>query len=172
MARRRAATRWPCVSDRVLFAITQVTSHRGFGKRVWMSARIACCQIAPNVEDPGRNASLALDAIQRAVAGGAQIVVLPELATSGYLFRSAEEARAVAVPADGDLLRGLGEAAAPGRALVVCGFCERGADGRVFNSAALLDGSEVLATYRKLHLWGDEKRWFAAGEHPAPVVQT
>jgi predicted amidohydrolase len=137
-----------------------------------MSARIACCQIAPNVEDPGRNASLARDAIQRAVAGGAQIVVLPELATSGYLFRSAEEARAVAVPADGDLLRGLGEAAAPGRALVVCGFCERGADGRVFNSAALLDGTEVLATYRKLHLWGDEKRWFAAGEHPAPVVQT
>src|SRR3954453_20434019 len=146
MAQHRAPPRWPCVSARVVFAVTQVTSHRGFGKRVWMSARIACCQIAPNVEDPGRNASLALDAIQRAVAGGAQIVVLPELATSGYLFRSAEEARAVAVPADGDLLRDLAEAAARGRALVVCGFCELAADGHVFNSVVLLDGSEVLAT--------------------------
>jgi predicted amidohydrolase len=137
-----------------------------------MSVRIACCQIAPDVEERGRNESLTRDAVQRAVAGGAQIVVLPELATSGYVFRSAEEARAAAVPADGDLLRRLGEAAARGRALVVCGFCELAADGRVFNSVALLDGSEVLATYRKLHLWGEEQRWFSAGEQPAPVVHT
>jgi 5-aminopentanamidase len=137
-----------------------------------MSTRIACCQFAPDVAEPGRNESLARDAIHAAVAGGAQIVVLPELATSGYVFRSADEARAAAVPADGDLLRRLGEAAARGRALVVCGFCELAADGRVLNSVALLDGSEVLATYRKLHLWGEEQQWFSAGEHPAPVVQT
>jgi predicted amidohydrolase len=138
-----------------------------------MSTRIACCQIAPDVDDPAGNEALTRDAIQAAVAGGAQIVVLPELATSGYVFRSAEEARAAAIPADGDLLRRLGEAAAvPESALVVCGFAELAADGRVFNSVALLDGSEVLATYRKLHLWGDEPRWFSAGEDPAAVVQT
>jgi predicted amidohydrolase len=137
-----------------------------------VSARIACCQIAPDVGEPGRNESLARNAVEAAVAAGAEIVVLPELATSGYVFRSAEEARATAVPADGDLLRRVGEAAVSGRALVVCGFCELAADGRVFNSVALLDGSEVLATYRKLHLWGEEQRWFSAGEAPAPVVQT
>jgi predicted amidohydrolase len=137
-----------------------------------MSARIACCQIAPDVEDRGRNESLTRDAVHAAVAGGAQIVVLPELATSGYVFRSAEEARAAAVPADSELLRRLGEAAAGGRALVVCGFCELAGDGRVFNSVALLDGSEVLGTYRKLHLWGEERQWFSVGEQPAPVVQT
>src|SRR3954452_1818648 len=134
-----------------------------------MSARVACCQIAPDVEEPGRNESLARGAVEAAVAAGAQIVVLPELATSGYVFRSAEEARAAAVPADGDLLRRL---AAPEGALVVCGFAELAADGRVFNSVALLDGTEVLATYRKLHLWGEEARWFSAGEDPAPVVET
>jgi predicted amidohydrolase len=134
-----------------------------------MSTRIACCQIAPNVEDPAGNEARARDAIQAAVAGGAQIVVLPELATSGYVFRSAEEARAAAIPADGDMLQRLGEASP---ALVVCGFAELAADGRVFNSVALLDGSEVLATYRKLHLWGDEPLWFSAGEDPAPVVDT
>jgi predicted amidohydrolase len=137
-----------------------------------MSARIACCQLAPDVEDPGGNESLARDAVEAAVGAGAQIIVLPELATSGYVFRSAEEARAAAVPADGELLRHLGEAAAPARALVVCGFCELAADGRVFNSVALLDGSELLATYRKLHLWGEEQRWFSVGEDPAPVVPT
>jgi 5-aminopentanamidase len=137
-----------------------------------MSTRIACCQIAPDVDAPGGNEARARDAIEAAVAGGAQIVVLPELATSGYAFRSADEARKAAIPADGDLFRRVGEAAAPGDALVVCGFAELAADGRVFNSVALLDGSEVLATYRKLHLWGEEPRWFSAGEDPAPVVQT
>jgi 5-aminopentanamidase len=29
-----------------------------------------------------------------------------------------------------------------------------------------------LAVYRKLHLWGEEPRWFSAGEEPAPVVDT
>ena len=137
-----------------------------------MSARIACCQIAPDVGEPGRNEALALNAIDEAITGGAQVVVLPELATSGYVFRSAEEARAAAVPANGELLRRVGEEAGRGDALVVCGFCELADDGRVFNSVALLDGPEVLATYRKLHLWGEESRWFSAGEQPAPVVQT
>jgi 5-aminopentanamidase len=137
-----------------------------------MSARVACCQIAPDVEEPGRNEALARNAIKDAVASGAQIVVLPELATSGYVFRSADEARAAAVPANGELLRRLGEEGGRSGALVVCGFCELAADRRVFNSVALLDGSELLATYRKLHLWGEEQRWFSAGEDPAPVVQT
>ena len=46
--------------------------------------------------------------------------------------------------------------AARGDAVVVGGFCERGADGRVFNSSALVDGGGVRAVYRKLHLWADE----------------
>ena len=56
--------------------------------------------------------------------------------------------------------------------MVVGGFCERGPDGRVFNSSALVDGGGVRAVYRKLHLWADESRWFDAGDQPAPVVET
>lgn len=134
--------------------------------------RVACCQISPDVERPEYSAELARQAIRTGVAGGAQIIVLPELANSGYGFGSAPEARAAAVPADGELLRSWAGEAARGDALVIVGFCELAPDGRVFNSAALLDGGGVIAVYRKLHLWGDESRWFAAGEQPAPVVQT
>jgi predicted amidohydrolase len=137
-----------------------------------MRVRIACCQLAPDVEDPAASARSARAAVAAAVDDGAQIVVLPELVNSGYVFRSAEEARAAAVPADGELLRGWAQEAARGDALVVGGFCELAPDGRVFNSCALVDGSGVLAVYRKLHLWNDESRWFAAGEAPAPVVET
>ncbi len=133
---------------------------------------VACCQIAPDVTDPGGNAELARDALATAIAQGAQIVVLPELVNSGYVFESQAEARAAAQPADGELLAGWAREAARGDALVIGGFCELAQDGRVFNSSALVGPDGVLAVYRKLHLWGEEPRWFERGERPAQVVET
>lgn len=137
-----------------------------------MDVRIACCQIAPDVEDPEAGATLARHSLATAIAAGAQIVVLPELVNSGYIFRSVHEARAAAVPADGELLHGWALEAARGDAIIIGGFCELAPDGRLFNSLALVDATGVLAVYRKLHLWDEEKRWFTAGEQPAPVVHT
>jgi predicted amidohydrolase len=56
--------------------------------------------------------------------------------------------------------------------VVVGGFCELGDEGRIFNSAAIVDAGGVVAVYRKLHLWDQEPRWFARGERPAPVIET
>ena len=135
--------------------------------------RVACCQTVPDVGDAGASAAQARAALSEAVAAGAQIVVLPELCNSGYVFESLEEARAAAVPADGELLDGWAQEAARGDAVVVLGgFCEVADDGRLFNSAALVDRSGVLAVYRKLHLWNDESLWFTPGEESAPVVDT
>lgn len=134
--------------------------------------RIACCQTCPDVASPGDSVLLARESIARAVAEGAQIVVLPELCTSGYVFREADEARAAATPADGELLQGWAAEAARGDALVIGGFCELAPDGRLFNSSALVDGSGVVEVYRKVHLWAQERLWFAPGEAPAPVVRT
>lgn len=115
---------------------------------------------------------LARDAIAAAVAGRAELIVLPELVNSGYVFRTAEEARAAAVPAGGELIRSWGREATRGGAMLVAGFCELAPDGRVFNSSVLIDGDQVLAVYRKLHLWGEESNWFSPGEEPAPVIAT
>jgi 5-aminopentanamidase len=134
--------------------------------------RVACCQVSPRVGDPAHNAELARAAIADAAALGAQIVVLPELVTSGYVFGSIDEVEAAAVPADGELLRGWAREAGHGDMVVVGGFCERAGDGRLFNSCALVDGEGVRAVYRKLHLWNEENRWFSRGEEPAPVAQT
>jgi predicted amidohydrolase len=133
---------------------------------------VACCQTVPNVEDPAGSARRAREALRAAVDAGAQIVLLPELAHSGYSFGSAAEARAAAVPADGELLAGWAQEAARGDAVVVGGFCELGADGCVYNSAAVADGGGLIAVYRKLHLWNDEASWFSPGEAQAPVVET
>ena len=42
---------------------------------------------------------------------------------------------------------------------VVGGFCERDGD-ELFNSAAIVGPSGLLAVYRKLHLWGEEALYF------------
>ena len=63
---------------------------------------------------------------------------MPELVTSGYVFESAEEARALAQPVDGPALSDWAEEAARTEAVVIGGFAELGADGAVYNSAAVV----------------------------------
>jgi predicted amidohydrolase len=135
-----------------------------------MPVRIACCQFAPDVESPAASVSRAREALAAAIDAGADIVVLPELCTSGYVFRSVDEARAAATPADGEILQGWAAEAARAGALVIGGFAELAPDGRLFNSSALVDGDGVVAVYRKVHLWDEERLWFTPGESPAPVV--
>ena len=67
--------------------------------------RVACHQLAPVLGDLEGNRARALAAIDAAAAAGADVVVLPELVTSGYVFEGPDEARALAEPADGPTLR-------------------------------------------------------------------
>lgn len=101
---------------------------------------------------------------------GAHIVVLPELATSGYVFSSSEEARAASIRATDPRLARLARVAPPDGALIV-GFAEQG-DDALHSSAAVLTRSGVEAVYRKTHLWGDEVDFFAPGDRRPPVVET
>lgn len=133
---------------------------------------VACCQLAPRVGHFDENVARVRAAVADAVSGGAQLVVVPELATSGYVFRSVEEARAAAIQIDGPVLAGWASEASRGSAVVVGGFCELGEDGRLYNSCALVDGDGVRAVYRKIHLWDEEARWFEPGAQRAPVVDT
>jgi predicted amidohydrolase len=134
--------------------------------------RIACRQLAPRIADLAANRALSTAAIREAVAGGAGIVLLPELVTSGYVFTSPEEAASVAVTAEHELFGEWAAEAARGGAVVIAGFAEQGDDGNVYNSAAVVDGTGVLAVYRKAHLWDREKLVFTPGAAPPPVVDT
>jgi 5-aminopentanamidase len=133
---------------------------------------VACCQLGPRIGELEHNRALARRAVETAARDGAQVIVLPELCSSGYVFADADEARRLAEPADGptvsewaDLARSLG-------VVVVGGFCELDPDGLVRNSAALLDADGVRAIYRKAHLWDREGLVFTAGSEPPPVLDT
>ncbi len=132
--------------------------------------RIACCQIDPTIGEVAANMELIEAQIREAVAAGADIVVLPELATSGYMFVDADEARAAALaPTAAEFTKW---SAAAGNSIIIGGFCELGDDARLYNSAVMVDADGVIARYRKTHLWDREKLVFTPGDTLPPVVET
>ncbi|GAB37022.1 nitrilase-related carbon-nitrogen hydrolase [Gordonia otitidis] len=132
--------------------------------------RLACVPLRPRIGDLAYNVRVIETNIGAAVAAGADIVVLPELASSGYMFASQEEAASCAITADdGAVSQWI---AAAGSATVVVGICETSADGRLYNSALVIDSSGVQGIYRKSHLWNQEKAFFAAGNDLPLLVDT
>ena len=127
--------------------------------------QIAVAQLAITVAEPDANRQAAADAVAEAAAADARLVVLPELSDSGYVFDAADpaaEARGLATPvADSATLRLWQSLAGRHRLVIVGGFCELGADGRLYNSAALVDASGTRAVYRKAHLWDQVKTSFS-----------
>lgn len=135
--------------------------------------RVAAVQLAPVVGRLADNQDAASTAIAASIRAGADIVVLPELATSGYVFESVEEARSVALRADSELFGDWAKLASErAGTVVVAGFAELGTDGVLYNSAAVVDASGLLGVYRKVHLWDQEKRFFQAGAAAPLVVDT
>jgi 5-aminopentanamidase len=134
--------------------------------------RVACQQLAPVIGDLEANRGLALAAIREAVDDGADVVVLPELITSGYMFESLEEAAGVAIARGHEILVEWAAEAARADIVLAGGFCERGDDDRIYNSAAVFDATGLRAVYRKLHLWDREKLVFTPGSAPPPVLDT
>jgi predicted amidohydrolase len=134
--------------------------------------RIACQQLSPVIGDLAANREIALAAIREAVDDRADVVVLPELITSGYMFESPQEAAAVAITPDHEILAEWAAQAAAANIVLAGGFCELGDDGRIYNSAAVFDATGLRAVYRKLHLWDRERFIFTPGSALPPVLDT
>ena len=134
--------------------------------------KVACQQLAPRVGELAHNRELSAAAIRQAVAQGAQVVVLPELMQSGYVFHDLAEALALAETLDGPALSLWKSLAEELQVVIVAGFCERLAQDQVANSAVLIEPEGNLTVYRKAHLWDRENLIFTPGNEPPPVVAT
>jgi predicted amidohydrolase len=132
--------------------------------------RVAVSQIEPIIGDMKHNLSLLTSILKQASEANAEVVVLPELANSGYVFQSKKEARSLSEPVpEGPFSKRIMEWTSEG-GVVVAGICER-ADDVLYNSAAVFSDGKHLGTYRKLHLFDKEKEWFLAGEAEPPVFE-
>ena len=136
--------------------------------------RIAIAQINCVVGDLAGNARRILDAAARARKQGADLLMTPELALSGYppedLLLRPDFYRAAA--RELQQLATSVAASAPDLALLV-GHPEEHA-GQHFNAASLLRQGRIETTYRKYRLPNyevfDEERYFEAGTVPCVIV--
>ena len=133
---------------------------------------VACAQLAPVFGDLVGNRARAVDAIRAAALSGSELIVLPELCTTGYAFADESEARELGEPADGPTLAGWLELAQEHQIAIVGGFCELDGDGRPRNSARRGRSDGVRCVYRKTHLWDREQLIFVPGSKPPPVIDT
>jgi predicted amidohydrolase len=128
--------------------------------------RVAFVQGRPRFGEPEQNLALGLEL---AATVRADLVVLPELWSSGYVFSSHAEVATLAEDAHrGVTARRLHEAARRERRHYIAGFPEV-SRGRHYNSALLVGPGGVRAVYRKLHLFEREREWFSPGNLPLEV---
>ncbi|MGA8427242.1 MAG: nitrilase-related carbon-nitrogen hydrolase [Candidatus Dormiibacterota bacterium] len=133
--------------------------------------KVAVCQYAPRLGRVAENASLGSEWIAKAANAGARLIVLPELANSGYAFNSQDEAELGSESApDGPTLLAWAEQCHKLGVWVVAGFSERSAAGR-FDSAALVGPTGVMGVYRKAHLFFNEQTYFQPGDSGFPVFE-
>ncbi|MBI5234690.1 MAG: acyltransferase [Deltaproteobacteria bacterium] len=129
-------------------------------------------QTSPRFGDIRWNVDDAVERI-RALCGstGATLVALPELFSTGYQFKSAKEALDLAEDASaGYAAKRLGEAAKELGVFIVAGFAEKSGR-KVYNSAVLIGPKGRVGTYRKAHLFSNEKKIFSPGDTPFEVYK-
>jgi predicted amidohydrolase len=132
---------------------------------------IAVAQFAPTTDAADNRAAIAALA-RRAVERGATVVLFPEYSsffTDPFDETLAENAESL----DGPFVQALTALAAELGAHLVAGLTERAGDGeRVHNTVVAVDGSGIVALYRKLHLYDAfgqrESDWVEAGRLEEP----
>jgi len=99
----------------------------------------------------------------------ADLVVLPELAFTAYHFKDRNELKTLAEdPARSPTVETLIKLCQQKGMYLVTGFAEKSKD-KLFNSALLIGPNGIEHTYRKLHLFSEEKNIFDAGDIPLQV---
>lgn len=136
--------------------------------------RIAVVQFDPQVgtQHGQTNLQTSLQLALQAAKNGANLIVLPELANTGYLFANRQDAfkHAEGVP-DGPSVCAWLDFAQQHQVYLVAGLAEQ--DGmQLFDTAVLLGPHGFIGKYRKAHLWNKEKLWFTPGDLGFPVFET
>jgi predicted amidohydrolase len=130
--------------------------------------RVGFFQFAPKFGEVASNLSKIVSALRDAEA---DIIVLPELPFTGYLFQDRSELVSLAEdPAKSPTVFSLISLCRDRNFFLVTGFAER-SDDKIFNSALVIGGDGILHTYRKLHLFDTEREYFDPGDTPLETIE-
>jgi predicted amidohydrolase len=123
--------------------------------------KVGYVQFCPHFGDKDYNLQRAEGLIREVEA---DLLVLPELFNSGYLFQFKQEVAKAAEPIPaGPTTQALLRLAKERKAHIVAGLAEE-AGRRLFNSAVLVSPRGWARVYRKSHLFVDEKSFYHPGD--------
>jgi len=123
--------------------------------------KMGAIQFEPLFGEVGKNLELARSLILKS---DADLLVLPELFNTGYVFTSREETISLSeeIP-DGMTTQMLCDVAKEKGIFIAGGLAEKSGD-RIFNSAVLVSPDGYVGRYRKVHLFFEENLWFDPGD--------
>lgn len=127
------------------------------------SFRVSIAQLASIRGEVEHNLTLITERVEQAKKAGADLVVFPELALTGYIVDPRFASLAVTLDSPTmDRLRSLADGID-----VILGFIEETSTSMFYNSAAHLSGGDILHLHRKIYLptYGmfDERRYYGPG---------
>lgn len=130
--------------------------------------KIAVVQFCPILFETEKNVEKIIDFINKIEA---EIILFPELATSGYFFISRDELSKVAISSNSEILSNFQNISTDQNKIVCFGFPEKQKD-KYYNSAILLfPDKNKSKIYRKTHLFYKESLIFEPGDTGFWVVE-
>jgi predicted amidohydrolase len=148
--------------------------------------KVATVQFAPVWKDAPRNIATMVMFVKAARNRGAQLVVLPELCTSGYSFLSGAEVRPFAeiLTKDSGISKHMIGEVRPNSVAKMQGLSgelgvaiawglveEDPGTGDLYNSQMLVLPTGEWTSYRKLNLWGNDLIWAKEGKASPPILK-
>ncbi|HEY4001889.1 MAG TPA: carbon-nitrogen hydrolase family protein [Candidatus Xenobia bacterium] len=135
------------------------------------TVRLSAIQYKPPKGQPERARTELVALVERAAAGGAQLVVAPEMSVTGYVWLNPAQIQPHAEPADGPTYRALAPVAERHGCWITAGIAEC-QDGSLYNSAIVVDHhGRLVDCYRKVCLFDIDYLWARAGRG-RPVYDT
>jgi predicted amidohydrolase len=137
------------------------------------SYRVAAIQFEPLLGAKAENVARLLELTEAAAGQGARLIVHPEMATTGYCWRSRDEIRPQVEAIPGPTTEAFAALARRHDCYVVVGMPEVAPrTGIFYNSAALVGPTGVIGVYRKTHSYISEPKWAKDGDLGLPVWET
>lgn len=137
------------------------------------SYRVAAIQYEPALGEKEKNVARLLQLVEEAATHGAKLIVLPEIATTGYCWQSRAEIAPYVEPIPGPTTDRFQHLATTHACYIAVSLPEVDPSTNVYyNSMVLLGPERLVGTYRKIHSFISEPRWARDGDVGMPVWDT
>lgn len=135
--------------------------------------RVAAIQYESTLGEKEKNVIDLLRLVEESAQHEARLIVLPEMATTGYCWESRAEIAPHVEPIPGPTTNRFQQLASSYNCYIAVSLPEVDPATNVYyNSMALIGPEGVIGTYRKIHSYISEPRWARDGDLGMPVWET